>query len=357
MAVLGVMWLHWAPPEWRGPLPWEIGLFFFFTLSGFLITRILLRERDAAVGGGRLSVARASRAYRDFQVQRALRILVPCYLGMGLAALVGAPDILAHPWTYLAHLSNFHIAFLPDYPAATAHYWTLAIQVQFYLLWPLAILTLPRRLLFPFLLACLTAAPLGRVVIAAAFPAVRHPGAISVCALDYFAAGGLLALALQAGTATKAAADKRIRRLSWLAFAGYAVLYVLQQAGQPVPGLRHLQQTLLAVAMAGLVASSLAPGRPGRRSPLEHPALLHIGRISYGLYLFHNSVPMGLGWVLPWLWQWGEGPAATAARLACFAAVSWLLAWLCWRWVEQPLARIKRRMAGEPSHQPGSSPG
>ena len=51
-AVAGVMWYHWAPREWRGPFPFEIGLFFFLTLTGFLITRILLRERAAGEAGG-----------------------------------------------------------------------------------------------------------------------------------------------------------------------------------------------------------------------------------------------------------------------------------------------------------------
>ena len=46
-------------------------------------------------------------AYRRFQARRALRIAVPCYLAMGLAILVGAPDIQAHPWWYLTQLSNF----------------------------------------------------------------------------------------------------------------------------------------------------------------------------------------------------------------------------------------------------------
>ena len=47
-AVLGVMWHHWAPRSWKGHFPFEIGLFFFLTLTGFLVTRILLRARDEA---------------------------------------------------------------------------------------------------------------------------------------------------------------------------------------------------------------------------------------------------------------------------------------------------------------------
>ncbi|MGB6220855.1 hypothetical protein [Haloferula sp.] len=51
VGVLGVIWLHWAPRSWRGPLPFEIGLYFFLTLTGFLITRILLKERSIGESG------------------------------------------------------------------------------------------------------------------------------------------------------------------------------------------------------------------------------------------------------------------------------------------------------------------
>ena len=111
------MWLHWVPAAWRGHFPFEIGLFFFLTLTGFLITRILLRERTACEErGGKWHF----KAYVHFQKRRMMRILVPCYAAMLFAIIVGAPDIRQHWLAYFGHWSNFHMAFMAGWPSGTA---------------------------------------------------------------------------------------------------------------------------------------------------------------------------------------------------------------------------------------------
>lgn len=330
------MWLHWAPNSWRGRFPFEIGLFFFLTLTGFLITRILLRERDAGETGG--SAWRWS-AFRAFQRRRALRILLPCYAAMAFAWLVGAPDIRNHPLPYLLHVGNFHIASLPEWPPGTAHYWTLAIQQQFYLLWPLVVFFAPRRALGWVFAGIALLAPLSRWILLHHFPHVEHPGLISSSALDYFGFGALLALALSRGMP---AGDRRLSAAAWIAFAGYFVLYVAEQSGDPIAGLRHFQQSLVALMFIGLISATLRGFRGWPARLLEHPWVQHLGRLSYGLYLFHATVPLALGFVLPWLWHPVFDGPLLAARLVLFALASWGLAWLCWRYLEQPLDRIKR---------------
>lgn len=336
LSVLGVMWLHWAIPKWRGGFPFEIGLYFFLTLTGFLITRILLRQQDQGLASGdswKLS------AFRDFQWRRALRILIPCYAAMLFGLLVGAPDLREHPLVYFAHLSNFHIALLPEWPWGTSHYWTLAIQQQFYLLWPLLIFLLPRKLLGATLIGLVLLAPASRAVIDHHFPEVHHPGAISLCALDYLGCGSLLALLMHQGMKTN---DLRLRASAWCCFAIYTALYLTGSNGHSVPVLEPFQQTFLSVAMVGLIAATLS----GLRGPLawllEHPVLQHIARISYSLYLFHNLVPMALGFVIPILWKI-EGSAGTAIRLMAFFLASWGVAWLSWRFIERPLERLRHR--------------
>lgn len=69
---------------------------------------------------------------------------------------------------------------------------------------------------------------------------------------------------------------------------------------------------------------------------LDHPAAQHVGRLSYGLYLFHTPVPLFLGWVMPFLWHPLFSGPLSGVRLTVFALVSWGLAWLCWRWLEGP---------------------
>jgi peptidoglycan/LPS O-acetylase OafA/YrhL len=327
-AVLGVMWLHWVPAVWRGHFPFEIGLFFFLTLTGFLITRILLRERTACEeDGGKWHF----KAYVHFQKRRMMRILVPCYAAMLFAIIVGAPDIRQHWLAYFGHWSNFHMAFMEGWPSGTAHYWTLAIQVQFYLVWPLVVFLTPRKLLAGVFLGCVALAPVLRMILAWRFPEIHHSEMITFTAMDYFGVGALLALAIDRGMK---AGDGRLNLAAMAAFAGYIVLYVFNEMGRQVAGFCHIQQTLVSVAFAGLISATLAGFGGFREKILNHPAVQHVGRLSFGLYLFHTPVPLFLGFVLPWLWFPFFTGFWQILRLGVFGLTSWGLAWLCWRYLE-----------------------
>ncbi len=345
------MWHHWSPVAWHGPLPFEIGLFFFLTLSGFLITRILLDERAAGEATGRQW---RSAAYRGFQVKRLTRILAPCYAALCLGLVVGAPDLRAHPLVYFGQVANFHMAWQRDWPSGTAHFWTLAIQMQFYLVWPWVVFFVPRRALGWVFGVCLVVAPLMRLVIARELPAIFHSEAMSVTALDDLGAGAGLALALQRGVKP---GDRRLAWLALLAGAGYVTLYVRNQAGLPNGGLGYVQQTLLAVAFAGLIARTLAGFRGIMANLLDHPLVQRVGGLSYGLYLFHAMVPLLVGKVLPFLWlPVFDGPLLLV-RLAVFAAVSWGVARLCWRWLEGPARWRWPRLAALLQPAPGLAAG
>lgn len=331
--MLGVMWLHWAPAGWRGHLPFEIGLFFFLTLTGFLLTRVLLRERAACEeGGGKWRI----RAYLHFQKRRIARILVPCYAAMFFAILVGAPDIRQHWAAYFGHWSNFHMAGQVGWPSGTAHYWTLAIQVQFYLIWPLLVFYTPRRLLAAGFGVCVALAPISRMILENNFPEIYHPQAISSAALDYFGVGALLALLMVQGMK---AGDHRLGRIAWLALGGYAVLYIYHEMGRTLSGFSYFQQTLVAVVFAGLISATLAGFNGILGKILECPPIQHLGRLSFGLYLFHTPVPLFLGWVLPWLWLPCFSGSWLLLRLAVFGLTSWAMAYGCWRYLEKQSPR------------------
>lgn len=323
----------------RGPFPFELGLFFFLGLTGYLITGILLRERDRgeATGGPWRGAG-----LKNFHIRRGMRILAPYYTAVALAWIFWAPDVhTALPW-YLAHLTNFHFAMVGwvDY---TSHFWSLAVQQQFYLLWPLLIWWLPKRWLAVVMGLIALTAPAFRMFGENWFPAVQIPSLLPFGACDYLALGSLLALAVHRGMPL---GHRGLRLASWVAFAGYLVLYSLYKADIYIPYAGAFQQTLLAVAFCGLIAAASRGFGGWRGTLLDHRAIQYIGKLSYSLYLYHNLAPLVASRVLPWLWHppFGQTWGGLASQGMVIVGFTWLLSWLSWRYIEVPTQRAKARL-------------
>ena len=319
----------------------SLGVDVFFVLSGWLITAILVAEFEQC----------GTVDYKAFVLRRVRRLLPAlAVLLIAMACLIPLflPEMAHRLWLDLATAAFFVTNLRQTFwPAETplSHTWSLAIEEQFYLIWPLVVFLSPRKLLGPVFLVFVALGPLSRMILARQFPEVHHAEAITTTAMDYFGIGALLALALERGMK---AGDRRLTLAAWIAFAGYAVLYTFSEMNQPIAGFCYIQQTLVSVVFAGLISATLAGFGGIREKILEHPAVQHIGRLSFGLYLFHTPVPLFLGHVLPWLWLL-TGPWQML-RLGVFGLTSWGLAWLCWRYLET-------RTVHPNKHAPLSSPG
>ncbi|MFN7977685.1 MAG: acyltransferase family protein [Vicinamibacterales bacterium] len=151
VAVAAVAYSHWLP-SWQFGVPFGAGVHLFFVLSGFLITRILigLREapsRPAAIG--------------RFFARRALRLFPAFYTVLACAWIADVPLARA-TWTWHAsYLSNVYIAGLAAWQGHFSHFWSLAVEEQFYLLWPWIVVWMPTRALAPALVITTLAGPAG----------------------------------------------------------------------------------------------------------------------------------------------------------------------------------------------------
>jgi peptidoglycan/LPS O-acetylase OafA/YrhL len=161
-AVFAVMLHHFLPlnrvlPEDFVTLG-SLGVRLFFVLSGFLITGILLRCRQRASDGE----TKPSQQLRRFYVRRFLRIFPVYYVTLGIVALLNLPTVRESFFWHVAYLSNFLFSFLGRFEGPLSHFWSLAVEEQFYLLWPWLIVFAPRRFLHGIILMTVISAPVFR---------------------------------------------------------------------------------------------------------------------------------------------------------------------------------------------------
>ena len=282
------------------------GVTLFFALSGFLITALLVEEHRAS---GRVDVRRFV-ARRAVRLLPALVVLLAVLLGLGMTTLHDAALAAAYVGNWVRAGG--------DNLGDLGHVWSLAVEEQFYLVWPIAFVLLRRR---PRVLLALAVG--GAVASAVERQLLWGHGLDRIyfgsdTRADAILAGCALGLVVAHGARLRVGAG-----IGLVAGAGLLAL----SASTPRFFL-HWGFTPAAVAAVAVVAC-VAPRPPGTTRVLEHPTLVRTGRLSYGLYLWH--FPMVL---------WAQGAISSLpVRLAVELPASALLALASYHLVEEPLRR------------------
>ncbi|WP_335937436.1 acyltransferase family protein [Streptomyces sp. PTD5-9] len=334
-----------------------VGVPVFFVLSGLLLYRPFA---DAARDGApRPSTARYLR-------HRAVRIL-PAYWLVALVALVWfGRDALGAPWPALRTFLLLHVYGSDPIPAGLPQTWSLATEVSFY-----AVLPLLAAVLHPLLRRGASGAVLGVLagveavtLLSVVLTHVPSAGAYPPAQLwlpeyaGYFAAGMALAV-----VASLVAEPPAVARRPWLCWGVALGAYVLVSTPLTGSTLRYptvaealLEHVLyLVVAVALVVPLALGPARPGPGTParlLSRPLPAWLGRISYGLFLWHMVV------VEAWLRITGEraGSADFAVLFPVTVVLSTGCAALSHYLVERPLRRLRgRTRAPRPLPRPAAT--
>lgn len=313
------------------------GVDLFFTLSAYLITELLVREH---LSRGRINVW-------AFYARRALRIW-PLYFTFLAAAVLLAPRLLPAEDLSPGYVASFAL-FAGNWACAwwglpfsvAGPLWSVSIEEQFYLAWPLLLLCFGVGRLRHLAFALLAAAWAARIILAAA--GVEHPGVWcnTFARLDPIACGALLAVALRGGAPSLGPTARAA-----LCGGGLAVwLLVTKYLHQDGPTSLVTYPAVAAGSLMLLVAA-LRPRAPLlRRAPLS--CLVYLGRISYGLYVFHLFALafMAQQLVIPLI----ELPLNYELRVACAFLLTVLLAAASYRWLESPFLRLKGRFSAVPS--------
>ena len=342
-AVFGVLITHF----WDGtPFPWILagvdlgflGVRLFFVLSGFLITRILLESRAAAEA----SATSQFHALRQFYARRFLRIFPIYYLIVFAAIAIDLPPAReVGPWL-LTYTSNFYEAFSQESTRSFGHFWTLAVEEQFYMAWPWLMLFAPRRWLWAITLAAVALAPLYRDLVF-----FRHVGMsgwdqLPFASLDTLGVGALLAMMFHHPAASPGELFHTTRRMLLpLGLGAYLALHAFAFATGGTRALYAFQEMAYAMICCWLIigAERGFSGIGGRMLDLR--PIVYLGRISYGIYAYHMFVP----WMLQKGMRWFGGgaiPERGPAKFVLATAVTVLLAMASWHFFEGPINRLKR---------------
>jgi peptidoglycan/LPS O-acetylase OafA/YrhL len=287
LVLLSHEWASRNPPEFGIWLPLfsqgSLGVRVFFVLSGFLITQLLVREH---VKTGTISL-------RNFYVRRALRILPVYYLFLLCLASLWSLGLYKDALSSWLGAMTFTRNMLGDGTSATVHFWSLAVEEQFYFLWPATVV------FFGLSNRWRTAAAILTTVIVVSF-ASRLPncgdhsflcvrilgGACAVKWADALAVGCLMAILESRG---------KIKKLSPTANTVLQSLCVLALIVSAIPvtyGSRLADSTALSV-QAFLIGGAIYASIFARPTQLTYRVLncraaVYLGLVSYSLYVWHT---------------------------------------------------------------------
>ena len=325
LAVAAVLYSHFWSVDTEFA---ELGVRLFFVLSGFLLTGILLNESDEA----RRSGVRRTRVLLDFYGRRILRIWPAYYFVLIAAVTLGATSVERTFSWHALYATNILLFLHQDwYPLITRHLWTLSVEEQFYFVLPFGVLFVRRALLKPALIGFIAAAIAFRGIICVIEVPREFYLVLPISQFDALGGGALLALLqhLRGSIAWKKLfAWSLPTTILWDVFHTYSALhYTFIIAAYVLP-------------MAAIVSGADAGigGCIGRL--LSSRPLVMLGRISYGIYLYHIFVGAAVDGVMQSLGYAAMplGPARFVV-LSCFtlaaAAASWLV-------LERPALSLRR---------------
>ncbi len=328
-AVTAVIVHHFIPGGWAYGA--AAGVRLFFTLSGFLITGILLRSKDAVEGGKQ---TRRS-ALGKFYARRFLRIFPLYYFVVACAFALNLEPVREIIGWLLTYTLNIRMARQGWWEEHFAHFWSLCVEEQFYIFWPWLIVLLPRRWLKPVVLLVILAGPAYRLsFVLSGYMNMRGIATYisTITCLDSLGLGALLALLLSTRRA---------------AFSGKSILAAaIVFAAALALSLRYTDATIILhdTAQAGLFACIIAATAPGvggfLGAVLRWPPLRYIGKISYGIYVYHPFMPE---FVESAFHKMGMTvPERSLGNAAVSMLVTLVCASLSWRLLERPINELKR---------------
>jgi len=346
IAVLLVIVTHWFPKDLfiYSVAKAFNGVDVFFTLSGFLITGILLQDRAEAEQFGQSRM----QTFKNFFFRRVLRIFPIYYLTIFLIYLYNPSGEDIQFRYFLSFTSNFHYYAERSW-GMLAHSWSLAVEEQFYLVWPWVVLFISRKWL-PYMMVLFI---FSGIITQQLLDPNEFSWILPMPCVDALALGGLLGWIIYARPDSLEQVYQSLRRIAMVAL-GFTLLRIAFHLSFP--------STRTLTAFITLWAICYCLVHDGQRFHqysliFNNKFLIFLGRMSYGMYLFHFLIPYYTKDAFTWEYQHIVLPASIKDHYGFYLAQNFVIligvSWLSFHLIEQPVLRLKKYFRNRPAAQPG----
>ncbi len=286
-AVLLVIISHWVPNNKINLIPnGYIGVYFFFVLSGFLISANLLIQKNAILQGK----SSFGRELKIFYARRTLRIF-PLYFFVILAIyLLNSFIFQGKVLWYLFYLPNILMFKTNYWPESLSHFWSLGVEEQFYLICPFFIFWIRfDRVKFFFAGLIVVSILFKMFFFINASPDTSLYSVLPFSCFDAFGLGGFLAYLVVTG-------NKYVNKISKdFYWPGLSVCFIVAVLVYIWSGIAPIFGLLISGISFFLIARSYTGYKGFAGWILDNRIFRYLGKISYGLYVYHNF--------MPWLWR------------------------------------------------------
>jgi peptidoglycan/LPS O-acetylase OafA/YrhL len=315
ISILLVLVSHWEP-TWFASIDWGmIGVYVFFAISGYLITGILVDQKTK----NKINI-------KNFYLNRALRIWPIYFLALAFIYFFCAQFDRSTTLWHVFFASNILFGARSEF-LFPVHFWSLAVEQQFYLIWPFVALASKRNLKFA-CLALLLIGPIFRWYFYARVGNLQLSAFSLLSNVDFLAAGALLAIAERSRTGVNASALTTIGMTSIV-----AMVIILTSSGWLHESLIWLTGT----AVAGISAWAIfwIGENHVAKAVMSNPVTCYIGRISYGIYIYHLMIG-------DYIWSKFGASLGPWEYMASSFLVTCLVASASWHLIEQPILSLKK---------------
>jgi peptidoglycan/LPS O-acetylase OafA/YrhL len=340
IAVMGVIISHWCIDNYKDNLilkviPFGGGVQLFFVISGYLITKILLIEKER-IGQNQISFWQA---IKSFFLKRILRIFPIYYLLIAALIIIYKGSLESILTSLLTYTFNWHMLYAQHFFGDKTHLWSLSVEEQFYIIWPFLILLFPFKKMKWLMIIAIMIGYLSKLYYTFCTTNIFGAGISTFSCFDAFGLGGILAYSQIVGSTKLRTKTNKI--LFWCCLIFFYILSLTLVFINKSMNYSFVNCCVVITSFFSVAIASNGGFNGFLKIFLENRIVLYLGRISYGLYLYHNFIPT-VYWKfidpLP-IFRFEKNPASI---FIIYFILTLILASISWFLIERPILSLKR---------------